>query len=101
MRKKQLGFWDNIPKKNESTIAWRKIDNEAVVIFLEGESEQLTVFNETAARIWELINGKNSIKHLAEIIASEYDVSFKEAMDEIVEFVKNLSKKKALICKDA
>jgi len=48
---------DKIPQKN-TELAWRIIDNEAVIIPLDeqtSDSERVNFLNETGTRIWELI----------------------------------------------
>jgi len=89
---------DKIPKKNKG-LAWRIIDGEVVVIPLEAqpkEGEKLTSFNETASRIWELIDGKNSVEEIIKKIIDEYDVELKEARSQVKNFLDNLSQKKLI-----
>jgi hypothetical protein len=89
---------DKIPKKNKE-LAWRIIDGEAVVIPLEEqpkEGENFTTFNETASRIWELIDGRNSVEDIIKKIIDEYDVELEEAQSQVKIFLDNLSQKRLI-----
>ena len=83
---------DKIPQKN-TELAWRIIDNETVIIPLDeqtSDSEKINFLNETGTRIWELIDGKNSIKDIVVRIVKEYEIEEKEAEKEVVSFIKKL-----------
>lgn len=87
-----------IVKKN-SELAWRIIDNETIIIPLDEQSpetEKINFLNETATRIWELIDGKNSIKDIIIKICQEYEVEKKEAEKEVVNFINKLLKEKLI-----
>ncbi|MBM3253199.1 MAG: PqqD family protein [Candidatus Omnitrophica bacterium] len=86
---------NKIPKKNKN-LAWRIINNEAVVMPLENqakEEEKLNIFNETATRIWELIDGNNSVAGIIKKITNEYDIGFKETEFHVKSFLDSLFKK--------
>lgn len=89
-----MDWLNKVPKKNEN-IAWRIIDGEIVLIPLEESSsvKKINVFNETATRIWELIEGHNSIAGIIKKLVNDYDVDYTEAELRVKEFVDNLSKK--------
>ena len=83
---------DKIPGKN-TELVWRVIDGETVIIPLDeqtSDSEKISFLNETGTRIWELIDGKNSIKDIVVKIVKEYEIEEKEAEKEVVSFVENL-----------
>ncbi len=89
-----MGFLNKIPRKNQN-LAWRIIDGEAVVILLEDNpKERLDIFNETATRIWELIDGKNSVRDIIKKILGEYDIDYDEVQTQIKFFLNTLSNKK-------
>ena len=86
---------DKIPQKN-TELAWRIIDNETVIIPLDeqtSDSEKINFLNETGTRIWELIDGKNSIKDIVVRIVKEYEIEEKEAEKEVVSFIKKLGRR--------
>lgn len=93
-----MDWLNKIPKKNKN-LAWRIIDGEAVVIPLEGQpekEEKLDIFNETATRVWELIDGNNSVVDIIKKITDEYDVKLEEAQSQVKNFLGNLSQKRLI-----
>jgi len=93
-----MDILNKVPKKNQN-LAWRIIDGEAVVIPLENqpeEGEKLDIFNETATRIWELIDGKNSIKNIVEKLINEYDIEFIEAESQVKRLINEMAAKKLI-----
>jgi len=86
---------DKIPQKN-TELAWRVIDSEAVIIPLDeqtSDSEKINFLNETGTRIWELIDGKNSIKDIVVRIVKEYEIDEEEGKKEVINFIKKLERK--------
>mgnify|MGYP001202498243 CR=1 FL=1 len=73
-------------------IAWRIIDGKAIVIRLnENKKEVLNIFNDTATRIWELIEEGNSMKKILLRLSGEYNINaqniekdLREAISEMV-----------------
>lgn len=87
---------DKIPNKN-TELAWRVIDGEAVIIPLDEQtkdSEKIDFMNPTGTRIWEFIDGKNTIKQIIDKILEEYEIEQKDAQKEVVSFIKKLKSKK-------
>lgn len=61
-----MDILNKISEKNKN-LAWRIIDGEAVILPLENQpqdGEKLAIFKEIATRIWELIDGKKSVKDI-------------------------------------
>lgn len=86
---------DKIPQKN-TELAWRVIDSETVIIPLDeqtSDSEKINFLNETGTRIWELIDGKNSIKDIVVMIVKEYEIDEEEGKKEVINFIKKLERK--------
>lgn len=84
-----------IPRKN-SELAWRIIENETVIIPLDEQTadfEKIELLNATATRIWELIDGNNTLKEIIEKICGEYAIGHEEAEKEVVVFIRNMEKK--------
>jgi hypothetical protein len=55
----------------------RKIAGELLLVPCRpslGETDSIYTLNETAARAWELIDGKNSLADICRVIIHEYDV---------------------------
>ena len=92
-----MAIEDKIPCKSPQT-ASRIVDGEAVIVLLK--KSRVHVLNEVGSRIWELSNGKRSIKKIADTIFKEFKVTKKKALKDTIEFVKSLTKKKMLTLKD-
>jgi len=83
---------DKAPKRNPE-LAWRIIDNETVIIPLDEQTadfEKISFLNGTGTRIWELIDGKNTLKEITEKIFEEYEIEYKEAEKEVRRFIEKL-----------
>lgn len=85
------------PAQNDEKIAWRIVDNQAVVLSLE--DKQIRGLNPVGTRIWELIDGNTPLDHIAQIISREFDISPAQAKQDAQEFVREL-KEKGLISWD-
>jgi hypothetical protein len=82
-----------IPIKSPST-ASQIIDDEAVIIV---PSEQMVnVLNPVGSRIWDLADGKKNIAEIAEILTQEFDVSYETAIEDAIEFTRDLAEKKVM-----
>ena len=85
---------NDILMHNEDFIS-RIIDDEAVLMSPIGDG--LHVFNEIGTRIWELMDGKNSIGDIVEQICQEYEVEKSTAYDDVVMFLEELLNINAII----
>lgn len=85
-----------IPTKSEKT-ASRIIDKEAVIVLLD--RQETVVLNEVGARLWEIIDGTKNIAKLTQIIASEFDVTYDEALKDVNEFVEDLLQREVILLK--
>ena len=72
----------------------RVLDREAVIV-LPGKGE-VKVLNEVGARIWALADGSRSVREIAAVIASNYDVSPAQAEIDTMEFLNELRDKALL-----
>lgn len=87
-----------IPKKNDK-LAWRTIEDETVIMLLANQLEDgevVNTLNETATRIWGLIDGKNSEEDLIQKIIKEYKIKPKRAGVEVKKFLNILYKKQLI-----
>ena len=85
------------PKKSEDT-ASRIIDGEAVIV--TPRKGLVTVLNETGAGIWQLLDGRNSVEDIINIISSEFHVSREEAEKDTLDFIKELEEKDMVVLND-
>jgi hypothetical protein len=73
-------------------VAWRIIEGEAILI--SAEDSMLHSLDEVGTRIWELADGSNTIKDIAQRIFDEYEIDLETAQNDVVEFVANLASEK-------
>lgn len=89
---------NSVPRKSDN-FAWRIIGDETIAVALGGvgsEHEEIIVLNETATRIWQLIDGSNSIEKIIKKIAFEYDCKEDRARYEIKRLFKMFAEKKMI-----
>ncbi len=94
-----MNYLDKVYSKSDS-IVFRKIADEFILVPIRqnvGDLESIYTLNETAARIWELIDGKKKVKKIKEKIVEEFEVTPEEAEKDIVEHLMQLEEIKAII----
>jgi hypothetical protein len=79
---------ENYPIPNPDVVG-RTVDNEAVLV-LPGQG-QVKVLNEVGARIWALADGSRSVRDIAAVICSEYEVDSAKAEADTLIFVDDLA----------
>lgn len=85
------------PKRSEG-VASRIIDSEAVIV-IPGAG-LVRILNEVGSRIWQLSDGGNTIEGVINIISSEFDVSWEEAREDILDFIGELEEKDMVVLND-
>lgn len=83
-----------ILKHNEDFI-YRLVDGEAVLMSPLGDG--LHIFNEVGTRIWELVDGNNTIEEIVDQIYQEYEVEKNVAYEDTLMFLDELLKINALV----
>lgn len=94
-----MDFTEKIYKKDDS-IVYRKIADEFILVPIRqnvGDLESIYTLNETAARIWELIDGKIKVREIKERIVKEFEVTPEEAEKDIMEHLRQLEGIKAIV----
>ena len=94
-----MDFIDKVYKKSDSIVS-RKIADEFILVPIRqnvGDLESIYTLNETAARIWELIDGKIKVKGIKEKIIEEFEVTSEEAEKDIIEHLQQLEEIKAIV----
>jgi Coenzyme PQQ synthesis protein D (PqqD) len=74
-------------------MVFRKIGDETFLVPVRdnvGELDNIYVLDEVAARIWELVDGKNTLQDISDIIFSEYDAAADEIERDVTEFLEGL-----------
>ncbi len=55
-----------------------------------GDLEGVYTLNEVGAMVWQLIDGRTSVRQLAEAVRNEYDVEDAEAEKDVLDFLRSL-----------
>ena len=87
-------FWKEIPQKNKE-LAYRLIEKEFFIV--QPEVKKLHQLSEVSARIWQLIDGKRCWREISDILLKEYEVGEEELKRDLLDFSKELKKKKLII----
>ncbi|KAF0121586.1 MAG: hypothetical protein FD151_1163 [bacterium] len=94
-----MDFADKIYKKDDSIVS-RKIADEFILVPIRqnvGDLESIYTLNETAARIWELIDGETKVREIRERIVEEFEVTPEEAEKDLIEHLRQLKGIKAIV----
>jgi hypothetical protein len=94
-----MNYLDKVYSKSDS-IVFRKIADEFILVPIRqnvGDLESIYTLNETAARIWELIDGKIKVREIKEKLIEEFEVTPEEAEKDIVEHLMQLEEIKAIV----
>ena len=94
-----MGFLERVFKKSDA-IVFRKIGDECILVPIRqggGDLESLYTLNETAARIWELLDGTANGTEIRDKITEEFDVTPEQAERDLVHHLRELASIKAII----
>jgi len=96
------GFMDFLEKvfKKSDAIVFRKIGEECILVPIRqgvGDMESIYTLNETAARIWDLLDGRAKGTEIRDKIAEEFDVTPEEAETDLVHHLKELAGIRAIV----
>ena len=89
-----MDFLDKVYSKSDSIVS-RKIADEFILVPIRqnvGDLESIYTLNETAARIWELIDGKMKVGEIKEKLIEEFEVTSEEAEKDLIEHLQQLEK---------
>ncbi len=89
---------NTIYTKSDSIVS-RKIADEVILVPIRqdvGDLESIYTLNEVAARIWELVDGKSTVKEIRDVIVSEYEVPPIEVEKDIMGCLHELESVKAV-----
>jgi hypothetical protein len=93
-----VDFLEKVFKKSDA-IVFRRIGEECILVPIRqgvGDLESIYTLNETAARIWELLDGTAKGTEIRDKITEEFDVTPEEAEKDIVHHLKELAGIKAI-----
>lgn len=94
-----MDFLGRVFKKSDAMV-FRKIGAEYILVPVRqgvGDLESIYTLNETAARIWELLDGTAKGAEIRDKIAQEFDVTPEEAEKDLVHHLKELASIQAIV----
>jgi hypothetical protein len=94
-----MGILDKVYKKSDS-IVFRKIGGECILVPIQqgvGDLDSIYTLNETAARIWELLDGKTKVLEIREKLTEEFDATPQEAEEDLVRHLEELASIEAIV----
>lgn len=80
---------DNMTEKKyrqNTVIAWREIDSEAVLV--DPRNGQIRVLNRTATAVWSFCEEARTESDIARHLADKFDITIKEALEDVRDFIK-------------
>ena len=93
-----MDFLERVYKKSDSIVS-RKIGDEFILVPIKrdvADLESIYTLNETAARVWELIDGKLKVREIREKMVEEFEVTPGEAERDVIEHLQQLEGIKAI-----
>ena len=94
-----MDFAEKVYEKSDS-IVYRRIADEFILVPIRqnaGDLESIFTLNETAAFIWELIDGKRSVREIGEMIVDQYEIEYEEAERDLIQHMRQLEYIKSII----
>lgn len=85
--------------RKASSIVTREIAGETILVPIRqnvGDLESIYTLNETASRIWALIDGRRSLGDIRDALVARFEVEQAEAEQDLLEFVGQLQAAGAL-----
>jgi hypothetical protein len=98
-----MDYSKRVFKKNPD-VAERKIDDEFILVPVCQSLEDVNciyTLNEISGRIWELIDGKKSLKDIKEKLLEEYKVSPERLEEDVLGVVKEFEEIKCILAANA
>ena len=74
--------------QKDPSIVSREIVGEFILVPIRqnaGDLESIYTLNETAARAWSLVDGRNTLAEITDQIVSEFEVSYEEVCQDLIE----------------
>jgi hypothetical protein len=88
--------------KKDPSIVFRRIADEVILVPVRrraADMESVFTLNDTAAAIWELVDGERSLCDIRDAIVQEYDVTEEEAEADLLAFLQELRQIDAVAAK--
>lgn len=85
---------------SENVVA-REIEGEIIIVPLVSGigdmDDELFSLNETGVAIWKMLDGKNTLRQVVDLIAKEYDASKEEIEQDVIGLVTELYNRRMLV----
>ena len=94
-----MDFLGRVFKKSDAMV-FRKIGDEYILVPVRqgvGDLESIYTLNETAARIWALLDGTAKGAEIRDKMTQEFDVTPEEAEKDLVHHLKELASIQAIV----
>jgi len=94
-----MDILDKVYRRSEDMV-FRKIGDECILVPIRqgaGDLESIYTLNETAARIWELLDGTTKGIDIRDRITEEFDVTLEEAEEDLVHHLQELASINAIV----
>ena len=98
-----MDFLKKVYKKSDFIVS-RRIADERILVPISkdaGDLDNIYTLNETAAIIWELIDGKTKVKELKERIVEGFEVTDEEAEEDITAYIQQMENIRAIVEEEA
>ena len=86
------------PWLRHAELPYQKLADETVVV--DPGRRQVHLLNETAGRLWELLEAPRSLPELVAALREEYDVAADEARGAVIECLDDLASKGLVVAVD-
>jgi hypothetical protein len=73
--------------RQNSVIAWREIDSEAVLV--DPRTGQIRVLNRTGTVVWSFCEEARTESDIAKHLADKFDITTKEAQEDVRDFIED------------
>ena len=91
--------------RHDPNIVDRNIAGEVILVPIRnnvGDLESIYTLNETAARMWELLDGERTLAEVRDVIVAEFEVEAAGAEADLLELVEQLVEAEAIrLCEAA
>ena len=90
---------EKVYKKSDSMVS-RKIGDESILVPIRqsaGDLNSIYTLNDTAAYVWELIDGRIKVGDIKEKLILEFEVTSDDAERDLIEHLKQLMTLKAIV----
>lgn len=79
--------------RQDPSIVSRNIAGEMILVPIRhnvGDLESIYTLNETAARIWELLDGEHTLRAVRDVVVTEFEVEAGEAESDMLDLIAQL-----------